>query len=168
MSRGNWRDPNDARDPEVAERLEARDPDGFMGRREFLQKAALTGGLAMGMAGLLSPDTILAEAAAATRTDVPAAANLPLDTIVVLMMENRSFDHYLGWLPGADGRQAGLTFTDLKSASYATHRLQGIYQGKYVYNTLYTDQPTAANADADGFNIGVSQWSMQLGFRYQF
>ncbi len=24
------------------------------------------------------------------------------------MMENRSFDHYLGWLPGADGRQAGL------------------------------------------------------------
>ena len=24
-------------------------------------------------------------------------------------MENRSFDHFLGWLPGADGRQAGLT-----------------------------------------------------------
>ncbi|CBA15787.1 putative tonb-dependent outer membrane receptor oar-like protein [Xanthomonas albilineans GPE PC73] len=46
--------------------------------------------------------------------------------------------------------------------------LQGIYNGKYVYNTLYTDQPTAANADADGFNTGVSQWSLQLGFRYQF
>ncbi|MDQ1092744.1 hypothetical protein QE400_002157 [Xanthomonas sacchari] len=46
--------------------------------------------------------------------------------------------------------------------------LQGIYQGKYVYNTLYTDRPTAANADADGFNTGVSQWSLQLGFRYQF
>ena len=46
--------------------------------------------------------------------------------------------------------------------------LQGIYDGKYVYNTLYLDQPTAANADADGFNTGVSQWSMQLGFRYQF
>ena len=27
------------------------------------------------------------------------------------MMENRSFDHFLGWLPGADGRQAGLTYT---------------------------------------------------------
>ena len=24
-------------------------------------------------------------------------------------MENRSFDHFLGWLPGADGKQAGLT-----------------------------------------------------------
>ena len=34
---------------------------------------------------------------------------MPIDTFVVLMMENRSFDHYLGWLPGADGHQAGLT-----------------------------------------------------------
>lgn len=46
--------------------------------------------------------------------------------------------------------------------------LQGIYNGKYVYNTLYTDQPSAANADADGFNTGVSQWSLNLGFRYEF
>jgi len=51
-------------------------------------------------------------------------------------------------------------------ASVAT--LQGIYQGKYVYNYAYTSAPTPANSDADGFNIGVSQWSMQLGFRYQF
>src|SRR5215831_15571929 len=108
----DWQDPNDARDPLAAERLEAVDPDGFMRRREFLQRAALTGGLAMGMAGVLSPDAILGEAAAAQQVDVPSPANLPLDTIVVLMMENRSFDHYLGWLPGADGRQAGLTYTD--------------------------------------------------------
>ena len=26
------------------------------------------------------------------------AAHAPIDTIVVVMMENRSFDHYLGWL----------------------------------------------------------------------
>lgn len=32
--------------------------------------------------------------------------------IVVVMMENRSFDHFLGWVPGADGKQAGLTFVD--------------------------------------------------------
>jgi len=24
-------------------------------------------------------------------------------------MENRSFDHFLGWVPGADGKQAGLS-----------------------------------------------------------
>ncbi len=129
MSDSDWRDPNDARDPEVAERLEARDPEGFMRRREFLQRAALTGGLAMGMAGVLGPDTILSEAAAASRVDVPAAPNLPLDTIVVLMMENRSFDHYLGWLPGADGRQAGLTYTDAAGQSFETHRLAPDWQG---------------------------------------
>jgi phospholipase C len=28
------------------------------------------------------------------------------------MMENRSFDHVLGWLPGADGRQGGLSYVD--------------------------------------------------------
>ena len=40
--------------------------------------------------------------------------------------------------------------------------------GKYVYDKVYNDKPTAANADADGFNQGVSQWSLQLGFRYKF
>jgi phospholipase C len=34
----------------------------------------------------------------------------PFDTVVVLMMENRSFDHLLGWVPGADGKQAGLSY----------------------------------------------------------
>lgn len=46
--------------------------------------------------------------------------------------------------------------------------LQGMYQGKYVYNYRNADSPTVANADADGFDVGVSQWSLQLGFRYQF
>jgi phospholipase C len=27
---------------------------------------------------------------------------MPIDTFVVLMQENRSFDHYFGWHPGAD------------------------------------------------------------------
>ena len=31
-----------------------------------------------------------------------------IEHVVVVMMENRSFDHILGWLPGADGVQAGL------------------------------------------------------------
>src|ERR1700759_134723 len=98
---GNDRqDPNDPRDPSAAERLETVDPAGFMRPREVLQRAARTGGLAMSMASVLSPDVILGEAAARDRVDVPDPKNLPLDTIVVLMMENRSFDHYLGWPPG--------------------------------------------------------------------
>jgi phospholipase C len=39
-------------------------------------------------------------------------------------MENRSFDHYLGWVPHADGRQAGLRFRDDHGVAHATHHLQ--------------------------------------------
>ena len=46
--------------------------------------------------------------------------------------------------------------------------LQGIYDGKYVYNYRFADEPTVANGDADGFDQGISQWSLQLGFRYKF
>jgi phospholipase C len=31
--------------------------------------------------------------------------------VVLLMMEDRSFDHFLGWLPGGDGKQPGLAYT---------------------------------------------------------
>jgi phospholipase C len=129
MSGPAWDDPNEPRDPLLAEELERRDPDGAMRRREFLQRAAVTGGLAAGLAGVLSPDTILAEANKRFRVDVPAPRNLPLDTIVVLMMENRSFDHYLGWLPGADGRQGGLVYRDAAGQPHSTHRLAPDFQG---------------------------------------
>jgi phospholipase C len=49
--------------------------------------------------------------------------------VVVLMMENRSFDHFLGWLPGADGEQAGLAFTDSAGVSHPTHELAPDFQG---------------------------------------
>jgi phospholipase C len=127
-SRG-WIDPNDERDPGVAERLEARDPEGLLRRREFLQRAAVSAGLAAGLASVLSPDAILGEAAARARKPVPAPGNLPIDTFVVLMMENRSFDHYLGWLPGADGHQSGLTYVDGQGRQHQTHRLEPDFQG---------------------------------------
>jgi phospholipase C len=46
-----------------------------------------------------------------------------LDNIIVVTMENRSFDHLLGWLPAADGKQAGLSYKDKSGASHSTHRL---------------------------------------------
>jgi phospholipase C len=49
--------------------------------------------------------------------------------IVVVMMENRSFDHFLGWLPGANGRQSGLTYIDQAGAPHPTHPLAPDYQG---------------------------------------
>ncbi|MCW2868776.1 alkaline phosphatase family protein [Actinacidiphila oryziradicis] len=86
-------------------------------RRKFLAGAATA---AIG--------TTLAAPAAlgATRTDspLPAPENSGIDHIVVVMMENRSFDHYLGWLPGADGKQAGLRYTDRSGLSHSTYHLQ--------------------------------------------
>ncbi len=46
--------------------------------------------------------------------------------------------------------------------------LQGIHNGKYVYNYRFADQPTVANGDGDGFDQGISQWSVQVGFKYKF
>ncbi|HZP13669.1 MAG TPA: alkaline phosphatase family protein [Nevskiaceae bacterium] len=36
---------------------------------------------------------------------LPDPEHCGIDHIVVVMMENRSFDHFLGWVPGADGGQ---------------------------------------------------------------
>jgi phospholipase C len=119
----------DIRNPYEAERLAFTEPEAFHTRREFLQKTAVSAGLAASAGLMLDPDTVVAEAARRQRrAHIPSPRNLPIDTFVVLMMENRSFDHYLGWLPGADGRQAGLTFTDSHGVKHATHRLVDFYQ----------------------------------------
>jgi phospholipase C len=74
-------------------------------RREFLERTAMGAGLAG--AAALPTSTILAEAAKASagHSPLPRPRNVPIDHFVILMMENRSFDHYFGWLPGADSEQ---------------------------------------------------------------
>ena len=52
-----------------------------------------------------------------------------IDHIVLVMMENRSFDHLMGWLPGANGRQAGLEFADPSGALHPTHKLSPDFTG---------------------------------------
>jgi phospholipase C len=117
-------------DPAARERLEAAAPNEALRRRDFLERTALTAGLATSLATVLSPSTLVAEAARRQgRVPLPSPRNLPIDHFVVLMMENRSFDHYLGWLPGADGRQKGLTFTNNEGQPVHTHRLRSDFQG---------------------------------------
>ena len=82
-------------------------------RREFLQRAAWTAGLA-GAASVLPTDADPARGRGGTarRQRLPRPRNLPIDHFVIVMMENRSFDHYFGWLGDvADGIQKQ-TFTD--------------------------------------------------------
>lgn len=52
-----------------------------------------------------------------------------IEHIVLVMMENRSFDHFLGWLGNADGRQAGLTYFDAAGVAHITHPLAPDFQG---------------------------------------
>lgn len=59
--------------------------------------------------------------ALAARHALPPPAESGIEHVVVVMMENRSFDHFLGWLPHADGRQAGLEYPDQRGASQATY-----------------------------------------------
>ncbi len=94
-------------DPAYAERLEAVAPDELYRRRDFLERLAGAAGVGMGLAAGLGVQPLIAEAARGQHRALPSARNLPIDTIVVVMMENRSFDHLLGWMPHADGRQGG-------------------------------------------------------------
>jgi phospholipase C len=80
--------------------------DWDLSRREFLERTAYTAGLAG--AASLPASTLLAEAAQASHRSLrlPRPRNIEIDHFVVLCMENRSFDHYFGWLhSGADGSQ---------------------------------------------------------------
>jgi len=84
-------------------------------RREFLLRAA---GVASA-AALAGQSSIVCG-----QTDsLPDPADSGIEHIVVVMMENRSFDHLLGWLPGANGQQAGLAYLDHKGEAHPTYRL---------------------------------------------
>ena len=71
----------------------------------------------------------LARAALGAHAKLPVPGRSGLDHVIVVMMENRSFDHLLGWLPGADGKQAGLTYTDRAGVSHPTWPLAPDFQG---------------------------------------
>jgi phospholipase C len=64
-----------------------------------------------------------AESAAAASSLLPPPDASGIDHIVVVMMENRSFDHFFGWLPGSDGKQAGLSYLDRQGKRQFTHHL---------------------------------------------
>src|ERR671928_1250113 len=81
-----------------------------LSRRQFIAGAAATVAGTLGLKA--SPSTAL-----------PAPEQSGIDHVVLVMMENRSFDHYLGWLPGADGRQAGLSYRDRAGTAHPTHHL---------------------------------------------
>jgi phospholipase C len=101
-------------------KTQAHDTNSHVSRREFLKSAAVAGG---GAAFLGGAESILAKT-----TTLPKPNKSGINHIVLVTMENRSFDHFLGWLPGANGVQAGLSYTDTSGSTYPTYALSD-YQG---------------------------------------
>ena len=98
-------------------------------RRHFIKgAAAAAGAFALGCADRTAgPFAIRADQLAARLPADPSQS--PIEHIIVVMMENRSFDHMMGWVPGADGRQAGLKYFDALGVKQHTYPLAPDYQG---------------------------------------
>src|SRR5579864_9102814 len=102
------------------------DARGRLTRREFLAAAG-------GATALLAADQLSRAAGAsalpARSRGLPPPSQSGIEHIVVVCMENRSFDHYLGWVPGATGQQAGLTYLDDAGNPHSTDELTGTWTG---------------------------------------
>jgi phospholipase C len=112
-----WNDP-------IPDHLEGAARINALNRREFLRRSAATAGIAMSAASMLSPGRVFAEAIRAQRAAVPLGDAMPIDHFVILMMENRSFDHYFGWLGAEYGDKVRAsqhqTYKDASGKEYAT------------------------------------------------
>ncbi|MGZ4461082.1 MAG: alkaline phosphatase family protein [Nocardioidaceae bacterium] len=137
---------------------------GGLSRRQVITAAAgVAGAAALGV-----------DRASAATTSLPSPGKSGIDHIIVLMMENRSFDHYLGWLKGADGKQAGLSYVDRDGITHKTHHLtdyQGCahpdpdhsYEGGRVQLNGGKCDGWLRSGENDSFSIGYYEQS-DLGF----
>lgn len=134
-------------------------------RRELLIAAGMTGAAvtATGLAGCSNDDSGTGDAASTSTTStsttsgvgkLPEAKDAPFDTVVVLMMENRSFDHFLGWMPGTDGKQASLQYADRSGEMHQTYHMAPDWQGCDLQDPFHLWQSMAEhynNGANDGF-----------------
>src|SRR5258708_35853837 len=87
-------------------------------RRTFL--AGVTGAcgaLAAGSVAGLNPARLIAGASPDQAAELPSDELLSpgqsgIAHIVVVTLENRSFDHFFGWMSWANGKQGGLQYKD--------------------------------------------------------
>ena len=138
-----------------------------LSRREFLAAlAAATGVLTLAGCGDDDGGAALAPEFAA----LPAPESSGIEHVVVVMMENRSFDHFLGWLPGADGKQAGLTFTDKQGNSQRTFPLTPNFQNCQFADPDHSYDGGRAQFDggaADGWLRAATDDRFPIGYYTQ-
>src|SRR3954451_17151878 len=111
----------------IPEELEGAARVNAVNRREFLRRSAYTAGLGVSLAASLSPSQVLAHAIRAQRSAAiaPTGDPMAIDHFVILMMENRSFDHYFGWLgdkfdPSIVRATQHMSFTDAQGKVHDT------------------------------------------------
>lgn len=68
-------------------------------------------------------------AQSAPSTPLPDPEASGIDHIVIVTMENRSFDHFFGWLPNANGIPPGLSYPDASGVRHPVYSLAPDYTG---------------------------------------
>lgn len=97
-----------------------------MKRRELLKSMGLVSGATLLGARWSRRDPLVSGSA---HPSLPKPQDSGIEHIVVVTMENRSFDHLLGWLPNANGKQAGLSYVDSTGITHFTYSLSGDFTG---------------------------------------
>jgi phospholipase C len=112
-------------------------------RRQFIKgAAAVAGGAALPGCGGDVPQP--ASSGGTPQPSTGGVATLPrpedsgIDHVVVVMLENRSFDHFLGWVPGADGKQAGIRQVDRNGVEHESFDMAPDYQGCHLSDPDHT------------------------------
>src|SRR5215471_1376710 len=98
---------------------------------------------------------------------LPPPEQSGIEHIVVVTMENRSFDHFLGGVPGADGKKAGLNYSDKTGRVRSTSKLAPDYTGcpHPDPDHSYDQSRVAYNGGAmDGFLRAGANDSFAIGY----
>lgn len=90
-------------------------------RRQFLGGVVAT-------AGSIAYSKVGTASQVFNKSTLPRPENSGIQHIIVVTMSGRSFDHMLGWLPAADGKQAGLAFADDNGVMHPTYALAPEFQ----------------------------------------
>ena len=98
-------------------------------RRQFVKgAAAVAGAIALPGYGGEAGGRDTGSSPSVASSSLPRPEHSGIDHVVVVMMENRSFDHFLGWVPGADGVQAGILQKDANGVEHESFDLAPNFQ----------------------------------------
>jgi phospholipase C len=137
-------------------------------RRRFLTGVAgACGTVAAGSVAGLNPAKLFARSASDEMGELLSPGQSGIEHVVVVTMENRSFDHFFGWMSWANGKQAGLQYKDPGGVVHKTYRLAPDYTGcphadpDHSYSGARVEYD---NGSMDGFLLDTSNDIFCVGY----